>query len=324
MGRIEHLDKADLVTLFEPGDLVVANDAATIPGRLIGRHEPTGRPIEIRLAGFDPGGHPTRFTAVVFGEGDHRTVTEERPPPPELSPGDRLRFSAFEAVIEHMLDHPRLVRVRFCTGHREFLAGLARHAHPIQYAHVPEPLALWDVWTVLAARPFAFEAPSAGFALDWRTISGWRRRGVALATLTHAAGVSSTGDPALDALLPFDEPYTIPAATGGSVARTRALGGRVIAVGTTVVRALESAAGPDGQVQSGSGLASGRIGPETRLRVVDTILTGMHAPGESHFELLGAFAPAATLQAVHSTAIDGRYRSHEFGDSLIIERVSAA
>ncbi len=98
------------------------------------------------------------------------------------------------------------------------------------------------MWTSIAANPVAFEAPSAGFALDWRTLQAWRERGVGFATLTHAAGISSTGDPVLDLQLPFDEPYRIPAGTAAAIAKAKTEGGRIIAIGTTVVRALEAAA----------------------------------------------------------------------------------
>src|SRR5439155_14039968 len=114
-------------------------------------------------------------------------------------------------------------------------------------AHVPEPLALWDVWTAIAGPPVAFEPPSAGFALDWRALAALRARGIAFATLTHAAGISSTGDDDLDRRLPFDEPYHIPRTTAAAIRRVRARGGRIVAVGTTVVRALEHAATWDGQ-----------------------------------------------------------------------------
>ena len=94
-----------------------------------------------------------------------------------------------------VLDDPRLFQLRFLGDRATVIAGLARHGRPIQYAHVPEPLALWDVWTRIAADPVAFEPPSAGFALDWHTRAVWRRRGIDFATLTHAAGISSTGHP---------------------------------------------------------------------------------------------------------------------------------
>ena len=157
---------------------------------------------------------------------------------------------------------------------------------------------MWDVWTTIAADPIAFEPPSAGFALDWHTLAAWRQRGIGFATLTHAAGISSTGDPTLDLRLPFDEPYRIPEHTAAAIKRAKSEGGRIIAIGTTVVRALESAANADGSVRAGDGVASGRIGRETPLRVVDAILTGVHQPGESHFELLRAFANDAVLDQI--------------------------
>ncbi len=139
-------------------------------------------------------------------------------------------------------------------------------------------------------------------------------RGIGFATLTLAAGISSTGDPALDRRLPFDEPYVIPAATAAAVARTKAAGGRVIAIGTTTVRALEAAAVRRGIVRAGDGIATQRIGPHTLLRVVDAIVSGVHVPGESHYELLRAFADDAALKEMAAAAEARGYRNHEFGD----------
>ena len=200
-------------------------------------------------------------------------------------------------------------------------AGLAHHGRPIQYAHIKTPLALWDVWTRIAGPPVAFESPSAGFALDWHVLATLRERGTEFATITHAAGISSTGDDDLDHLLPFDEPYRIPEATARAIRRAKARGGRVIAVGTSVVRALESAATGDGQVQAGEGLARQRLGPTSRLRVVDAILSGTHEPGTSHYELLRAFLDDATLLRTSAELDAGGYRTHEFGDSVFIEHV---
>src|SRR5918994_692387 len=273
---LRHVARESLVDVLRAGDLVVANDAATLPASLHGTHVPSGEAIEIRLAGWLSFPDPTRFVAIAFGVGDHRKRTEDRLPPPPLSTGDRLRLGPLEAVVERLLDHPRLFELRFPGNRAAVLAGLAQHGRPIQYAHVPEPLALWDVWTKIAAGPVAFEAPSAGFALDWLTLQAWRRRDVGFATLTHAAGVSSTGDPGLDSRLPFDEPYRIPERTAAQVARAKLRGSRIIAVGTSVVRALEAAANPDGNVRAGNAIATGRIARDTRLHVVDAVLTGVH------------------------------------------------
>src|SRR5260370_23813442 len=151
--------------------------------------------------------------AAVFGDGDFRTRTEDRPQPPDLATGDEVLLAQLHATVERILGHPRLVRLVFDGSSKEILEGLAHHGRPIQYSHVRPPMALWDVWTPIAGPPVAFEAPSAGFALDWSTLSSLKERGGRFATITHASGISSTGDPELDPLLPFEEPYSIPPST---------------------------------------------------------------------------------------------------------------
>ena len=321
-GQIIHSPRAKLVDFLRPGDLVIANDAATLPASLRGDHVASGASIEVRLAArrsLAPD-DVRLFSAIVFGAGDYHTRTEDRPLPPLLAPGDRLSLGPLSATVERLLGHPRLVALRFDGTPDEIWAGLARHGRPIQYAHVPDPLALWDVWTPIAGPPVAFEPPSAGFALNWRSVVAMRARGIAFATITHAAGISSTGDAELDRRLPFDEPYRIPLATAAAIRQVRARRRRVVAVGTTVVRALEHAAIGDGQVRAGEGLATERIGKATQLRVIDAILTGTHEPGTSHFELLRAFTDDATLDRVSNELAARDYRTHEFGDSMLIER----
>jgi S-adenosylmethionine:tRNA ribosyltransferase-isomerase len=323
-GTIRGLPRSELARMFEPGDLVIANDAATLPASLSGTHDRSGAPIEVRLANWKTLGDPTRFTAILFGEGDYRTRTEERPPPPTADVGDRLSLGTLHAMIERVLDHPRLVSLRFFGDRATILAGLARHGRPIQYAHVPAPLALWDVWASIAAAPAAFEPPSAGFAFDWATIAAWRRRGVGFATLTHAAGISSTGDVRLDRQLPFDEFFHIPVRTAAMIAEAKAKDRRVIAIGTTVTRALEAAADAPGVVRHGGGVATGRVTRATALKIVDAILSGAHQPGESHFELLRAFADDKTLEKMSTAFIAGDFRAHEFGDCVLIERARSS
>ncbi len=320
-GRIRHEPRGALVEVLQPGDLVVANDAATLPASLLGRHVPSGRVIEVRLAGRRSlvTEDVREFTAVVFGEGDFHVRTELRPPPPALGPGDRLALGPLSATVLGMLGHPRLVQLRFDGSPDEVWAGLARHGRPIQYAHVQEPLALWDVWTAIAGPPVAFEPPSAGFVLDWHLLQALRDRRIGFATLTHAAGISSTGDETLDARLPLDEPYAIPEATANDVNRARLAGRRIVAIGTTVVRALEHATGRGRAVAAGPGVADQRLGPTSQLHVVDAILTGVHEPGSSHYELLRAFTPDATFRRLNDALAVGGYRAHEFGDSVFIE-----
>jgi len=322
LGSTREIPRRDFASLLHRGDLVVANDAATLPASLSGRHAGKGAPIEVRLAAarsLDLGDEP-RFAAIVFGAGDYRTRTEDRTLPPPLAVGDVLALGPVHATVERLLDHPRLVELRLAGTHDEVWSAIAHHGRPIQYAYLPAPLATWDTWTPIAAAPLAFEAPSAGFTLDWRSLGELRRRGAGFATVTLAAGISSTGDPALDARLPFDEPYRIPAATAASIRRARRDGGRVIAIGTTVVRALESAAARDASVHAGAGIATLRLGASTPLQVVDAILSGTHEPGTSHFELLRAVAGDAALGRMSEALEIGRFRTHEFGDSIFIER----
>jgi S-adenosylmethionine:tRNA ribosyltransferase-isomerase len=323
-GSIRHLPRSRLVDLFRPGDLVIANDAATLPASLSGTHLRGRSPLEVRLAGIRSL-HPDAIRnpiAVIFGTGDFRTRTEDRPLPAPLAVGDRLALGPLLATVEEKLAHPRLVRLSIDGSVGEVWAGLARHGKPIQYSHVPAPLAIWDVWTPIAGPPVAFEPPSAGFVLDWNLLASIKEQGIRFATITHAAGISSTGDAQLDARLPFDEPYLIPATTVFAINRARLQGGRVIAVGTTVVRALEHAALAGGSVRAGMGLATQRISRATRLNVVDAILSGTHELGTSHYELLRAFTADNTLRRMDEELNCCGYRTHEFGDSVFVERLT--
>ena len=145
-------------------------------------------------------------------------------------------------------------------------------------------------------------------------------RNIRFATLTHAAGISSTGDPELDALLPFDEPYRIPQSTARLIEHAQ---GRIIAIGTSVVRALEhSAAMFDGAVPPGERLATQRIDASSSPHIVDAILTGTHERGASHYDLLRAFVDDQTLARADRELDANGYRTHEFGDSLFVEKTT--
>ncbi|RPH71775.1 MAG: S-adenosylmethionine tRNA ribosyltransferase [Myxococcaceae bacterium] len=325
-GRLLHVDLRrgtlvdtridSLPELLRPGDLLVVNDAATLPASLPGTAR--GEPIEVRLAGEEPDG---TWRAVVFGAGDWRTPTESRPPPPALAPGDSLRLGpGLQARVTARSDvSTRLLWIRFAASAERFWSALYLHGRPVQYAYEPSPLSLDRVQTPYAARPWASEMPSAGRPLTLELLGRLRSRGVALARLTHAAGLSSTGDAVLDGALPLPERYELPAATVRAVAETRRQRGRVVAVGTTVVRALEGAAlSAGGELRPGPGLTDLRIGRGFEPRLVSGLLSGIHARDSSHFELLSAFLPGALelLYTLHAAA--GGYRGHEFGDSTLV------
>ena len=212
---------------------------------------------------------------------------------------------------------PRLVDVELSRCG----AGLARAFYalgaPIQYSYHRAPLRLADVQTPYAARPWAMEMPSTGRPLHWPLLERLRARGVELAWLTHAAGISASGDPDLDASLPLPERYSVPSETMRAVYEARRAGHRVVAVGTTVVRALESAA--MGVLDGITAIRLGCPNAHCRLRVVDAILTGIHSPGESHYELLGAFADRDTLDRAHAHEVHAGYLAHEHGDLMLLQ-----
>jgi len=315
----ERLDDArvrDLEELLRPGDLVVVNDAATLPASLPAT-SPAGRAVELRLVSMV---EEDLWWGVLFGEGDWRTPTEHRLPPEPMAPGERLHFGAGEGatVVEASPISPRLLSLRFDARGEELWSLLYRRGRPIQYSYLDRGLALWDVQSAFASRPWAVEPPSAGRPLRWSLLLALQRRGIAFATVTHAAGLSSTGDPVLDAALPLPERFDVPQATVDAVTFARRHGRRVVAVGTTVVRALESAARPDGVLRAGSGTTDLKLGPGFRPRVVNGLLTGLHEPGTSHFQLLRAFAEADLLERAWQHAEEHGYLAHEFGDSSLV------
>ena len=314
----------DLPRHLSAGDLLVVNDAATVPASL-SAVTTRGEPVEVRLAahlGDD------RWRAVLLGAGDWHTRTEHRAPPPPVARGERLRVAAELELVVEDLDpaRPRLLVVRFSLRGAALWAAFYRHGHPVQYAHVDRALDLWHVQTPFASRPWAVEMPSAGRPLTWALLGELRARGVRLASLTHAAGLSSTGDPAIDAALPLPERFDVPAATVRAVAETHRAGRRVVAAGTTVVRALEGSARlHGGDLLPGEGTTDLRIDACFRPRIVDGLLTGLHELGSSHRQLMQAFAPEPLLALAWTHAEERGYQDHEFGDvCLVLPRLTAA
>jgi S-adenosylmethionine:tRNA ribosyltransferase-isomerase len=221
-------------------------------------------------------------------------------------------------IVSHSELSSRLVTLRFDRDGDALWQALYAAGKPIQYSYLDGDVALWSVQTAFAARPWAMEMPSAGRAITGAVLHALRRRGVDIAWLTHAAGLSATGDPAIDAALPLPERYEIPGRTVRAVARTRGRGGRVIAVGTTVVRALEGCASQHGRLQAGRGVTDLVITPGFQPTVIHGLLSGMHEPDSSHFRLLQAFAPRALLEAAWDEATRLGYRGHELGDTCLI------
>ncbi|HEY1536596.1 MAG TPA: S-adenosylmethionine:tRNA ribosyltransferase-isomerase [Polyangiaceae bacterium] len=303
----------DLPEFFGPGDALVLNDAATLPASLR-----AGADLELRLMSrFNDG----TWQAIAFGGGDFRLPTEQRGPPRLLVAGTDLGFGhgLSARVVSVEPASPRLLRLAFDQRGSELWQALYRAARPIQYAYLSRPLALWDVQNAYGARPWAVELPSAGKPLRFELLFRIAARGVTLSHVTHAAGLSSTGDALLDARLPVAERYEISERSAAQIRDVKARGGRVVAVGTSVTRALE-AASCAGTLRSGGAYTELILGPGSALRTCDALLTGLHEPGTSHFSLLEAFAPRALLERSFRHAEHEGYLEHEFGDSCLILR----
>lgn len=336
-ARLLHVDPAggwfadrradELPALLRKGDLVVVNDAATLPASL--RARAPGGALEVRLiAALEEPSGPA-WLAVLLGAGDWRTPTELRPAPPPVARGEELELEApgggeasaptLRARVEGVdARSGRLVRLRFDRRGAALWTALLRLGRPVQYAHTPDPLPLEVFQTAFAGAPWASEMPSAGRALPVPALLALRARGVEVAALTHATGPSSTGHPAIDAALPLPERTWIPPRTAAAVERARAEGRRVVAVGTSVVRALEGRRAAAGLVLAGEAITDHLVGPATPPRVVSGLVTGLHEPGSSHLALLAGFAPPALLERAYAHAAGAGYRAHELGDLCLI------
>lgn len=309
---------SDVPAMLRAGDVVVVNDAATMPASLAVRWR--DRMLELRLAGPP---HAGVWPAVLFGEGDWRIDTDLRPAPPVLAIADTLVLGdgTVVGIVEVSDLSSRLLGVVIADDEAGGWDAVFRCGRVVQYAYMATDVALVEVQTRYASRPWAAEMPSAGRPISLELIAALRRAGVEVHALTHAAGLSATGDPRLDARLPLPERYDLPQATVDAIVGARAHGGRVIAVGTSVVRALE-----DNALRHGGALVAGEwvavlvLGAATRPAIVDGVLSGVHEPGTSHHALLAAFAPDGLLRRANDVATERGLTIHEFGDSSIVLR----
>jgi len=307
---------SELPNVLRPGDLLVVNDAATLPASLSAR-SPSGAPVEIRLIHHLG---ESDWKAILMGPGSWRVPTELRDLPEIMGVGNRLEIAeTFTAEVIHVAaESQHLVTVRLSRQGMDMWAGIYAYGRPIQYSYLEDDLQLWSVQTAYASRPWAAEMPSAGYPLAWSILLELKRRGIGIAWLTHAAGLSATSDEDLDARLPLPERFEIPQSTIDAIGNTRRLGGKVIAVGTTVVRALEGCVALNGRLLPGQGQTDLVLDRHFQLQIVDGILTGVHDPAQSHFRLLRAFAEESVLRKAWRHALDAGYLCHEFGDVCLL------
>jgi S-adenosylmethionine:tRNA ribosyltransferase-isomerase len=304
-GVIEHRSFHELTGLLDPGDVLVVNTSRTIPAAL---RALTSSGTELRVHLASP-------------LADGLWSLEVRTPQPGggTSPGPQLEPQTFVlpgGALAHLLaksaSSPRLW-IAALEGIADLDGYLAVHGHPIRYLPGPEwPLA--DYQTVFAADSGSSEMPSAGRPFTCELVTRLVAAGIAVLPITLHTGISSFEDDES----PGEERFRVPGATATAVNALRADGGRLIAVGTSVVRALETVAQRDGTLAPGEGLTGLVVTPEHGVRAVDGLITGWHEPHSSHLRLLEAMMGKTLLNRVYDQALQTRYLWHEFGDALLI------
>jgi S-adenosylmethionine:tRNA ribosyltransferase-isomerase len=301
----------DLPALLSPGDVLVVNDSATLPAALTVR-DAHGAALALHVSTPIHAGlwlvEPRRATPNGGFEGDALGDDAGAGDAYVLPDGSRLVLLApYDRSV------PRLWYALF-ESETPVEQLLARHGRPIRYRYARADLDIAYYQTVFARRPGSAEMPSAGRPFTPRVLDRLATAGVEIATLTLHCGVSSLERHER----PLPERYEVPAETAAVVNRARAAGKRVIAIGTTVVRALETAVDDAGAVIASAGWTERIVTPAEPPRVATGLLTGFHEPRASHLDLLRAFVDEPVLAAAYDHALDAGYLWHEFGDVHLI------
>jgi S-adenosylmethionine:tRNA ribosyltransferase-isomerase len=300
-----HARFLDLPKFLEQGDLLVVNESATLPACL----DAAGKlgPFLLDLC--------TRFHDTLWLAEPRLDSARQGPLP--IEEGDVARVG--DTSVRFLAPFPGIPRLWFVSSERPMEAELAQRGRPIHYGYVNEVFPM-DIYQTLFSRvPGSAEMPSAARPITPRVKEALLERGVRLASVVLHTGVSSLEIESVDveAQALYPEPFAVPSDTAAAIAATRARGGRVIAVGTTVVRALESAWTPQG-VRAAAGFTRVFVHPGTGVHAVDGLLTGLHDPITSHLAMLSALAGRELVFDAYREAIERRYLWHEFGDSHLI------
>lgn len=301
---IRHRRFHDLPLELRPGDLMVVNVSATLPAAVV-----AGPDLVVHFSTTLPGGlHVVEMRSLAGAT----SLPHKKPRPGKVAlPGG--------AIVDLLTPYPvgsrsrRLWAANVELG-RPLPEYLATWGRPIRYRHTDGPYPLEAYQTVFARVPGSAEMPSAARPFTERLVTSLVASGISIAPLTLHTGVSSleAGE------APYPEWFQIPEATAARVNQTRESGGRVVAVGTTVVRALETTADSSGRAHPGQTWTELVIGAEEDLGVVDGLITGWHEPESTHLDLLQAVAGRTRLAESYRIALDTGYLWHEFGDSHLI------
>ncbi len=301
---ITHHQFTDLPRLLRPGDLLVVNNSRTLPAAV-----PAAPDLTIHFSTARPDGSWLVEPRIPAGESSLPSVDQPLPEVIALPGGATLTLDGRATA--------RLWRARLSTA---VVPYLLRHGEPIRYSYAGQRWPLEAYQTVFGRLPGSAEMPSAARPFSPAVVTDLVARGVTFAPITLHCGVSSleAGED------PYPEQYDVPPTTARLVKLTRQSGGRVIAIGTTVVRALETAALGAVPIAAQAGWTSLVVTPETGLRVVDGLLTGLHEPRSSHLRMLAAFHEPDLLGRCYEAALSGRYLWHEFGDVHLLLPLSCA
>lgn len=305
---VQHRRFRDLPDLLGEGDLVVINTSATLPAALR-----VSRALETNALMHVAGQRDDGSWVVELRESDNSG------PAGDVTTGEWFRLPGgvrLHVRSSYPLLARRTSRLWLATPDRtvDLVSYLNSHGEPIRYGYVSGAWPLSALQTVYADEPGSAEMPSAGRPFSDRLLTRLVARGVMVAPLVLHTGLSSPekSEP------PVAERFRVPPATARLVNSTRRAGGRVVAVGTTVVRALESAVDPNGVAQPAEGWTELFLSRDSPARVVDGLITGLHEAAASHLLLLEAVAGTAVVRSGYAAAVAKRYLWHEFGDSMLL------
>jgi S-adenosylmethionine:tRNA ribosyltransferase-isomerase len=302
-----------LPTLLRPDDLLVLNDTRVIKARLFGQKESGGK-LELLVERV-----LDEYEALVFIRASHAP-----------RPGSRIVL-ADGVTVAVLARQDDLTRLRFPHPVLEMLEQFGRLPLPPYIVHAPTADDEARYQTVYANEPGAVAAPTAGLHFDDAMLEALRKQGVRMARVTLHVGAGTFQPVRVAAIADHrmhSERYTIPQATIDAIHETRACRGRVVAVGTTSLRALEAAAleaaAPSGQLHVGSAETDIFITPGYRFRVVNALITNFHLPRSTLLMLVSAFAGMDTIHAAYAHAIQERYRFFSYGDAMFLEKHPSA
>jgi S-adenosylmethionine:tRNA ribosyltransferase-isomerase len=303
---IRHMKFRALDTILREGDVLVINTSATLKAALPAT-QLNGQALEAHLSTHLPGGFWTVELRERDGIGSRPFRLEGPAETLSLPAGGALALLAPYPATAVMPSRLWLAALRLPLPLHEYLDA---YGEPIRYGYVRQRWPISAYQTVYADTPGSAEMPSAGRAFTPEVMARLVAHGVQIVPLVLHCGVASLEDHEP----PFEEWYRVPGATAAAINAARARGGRVVAVGTTVVRALETVADPQGIVHPGEGWTNLVLSPARPVRTVDALLTGWHEPRASHLALLGALATPAHLRLAYEAALCEGYLWHEFGD----------